>query len=133
MSEGITRNVVRSVSLMYRVRGAIMEVYKALGPGLLESIYEKALIYELESEGMVVETQKMVPIMYKGQMLDSELRLDLLVNDSIVIELKSVEELKPVHYKQLKTYMRLLGKKSGVLVNFNTDDIVNSTRTVTLS
>lgn len=109
-----------------------MEVYKELGPGLLESIYEKALIFELRSRGMTVESQVEVPITYKGQLLNSELRLDLIVNNSIIIELKSVDELKPVHYKQIKTYMKLLNKKDGILVNFNTDDIVDSTRSISL-
>ena len=112
--------------ITYEIRGAIYDVYKALGPGLLESVYEKALVYELEQRGLNVERQKQVPINYKGNILNSELRLDLLVEDSVIVELKSVEEMKKVFAKQLLTYLRLMNKKVGILVNFNTDDILGS-------
>ncbi len=110
----------------YQVRGAVYDVYKALGPGLLESVYEEALVFELEQRGLKVERQKQVPIVYKGSQLKTDLRLDLLVEDSVIVELKSVEEMKKVFSKQLLTYLRLMEKKVGLLVNFNTDNILNS-------
>lgn len=112
--------------ITYEVRGAIYDVYKELGPGLLESVYEEALVFEIEKRGLKVERQVQVPITYKGNVLKSELRLDLLVEDKVIVELKSVEEMKKVFSKQLLTYLRLMGKKVGLLVNFNTDDILNS-------
>lgn len=112
--------------ITYEIRGAIYDVYKALGPGLLESVYEEALVYELEQRGLNVERQKQVPINYKGNILNSELRLDLLVEDSVIVELKSVEEMKKVFAKQLLTYLRLMNKNVGILVNFNTDNILAS-------
>ena len=112
--------------ITYEIRGAIYDVYKALGPGLLESVYEEALVYELEQRNLVVERQKHVPIVYKGNVLKTELRLDLIVEDQVIVELKSVEELKKVFAKQLLTYLRLMNKKVGLLVNFNTNDIMTS-------
>ncbi len=112
--------------ITYEIRGAIYDVYKALGPGLLESVYEEALCYELEQRGLKVERQKQVPLVYKGNVLKTELRLDLIVEDLVIVELKSVEEMKKVFAKQLLTYLRLMGKKVGLLVNFNTDDILSS-------
>ncbi len=94
-------------------------VHSALGPGLLESIYEKALSHELELNGFHVETQIPVKILYRGIELGSELRLDLLVDHQVIIEVKSVMEVQPVHYKQLLTYMRLLDVKLGYLINFD--------------
>ena len=112
--------------ITYQIRGAIFEVYKTLGPGLLESVYEEALVFELRQRGLKVETQKLVPILYKGTVLQTELRLDMIVEDSVIVELKSVDEMKKVFSKQLLTYLRLLDKKVGLLVNFKTDDILNS-------
>ena len=116
--------------ITYEVRGAIYDVYKELGPGLLESVYEEALCFELEQRGLKVERQVQVPITYKGNVLKSELRLDLLVEDKVIVELKSVEEMKKVFSKQLLTYLRLMGKKVGLLVNFNTDDILTSIKRI---
>ena len=112
--------------ITYAVRGAIYDVYRELGPGLFESVYEEALVFELLHRGLNVERQRSVPINYKGNVLATELRLDLLVEDRIIIELKSVEEMKKVFAKQLLTYLRLTGKKIGLLVNFNTDNILTS-------
>ena len=112
--------------ITYEIRGAIYDVYKTLGPGLLESVYEEALVFELEQRGLKVERQKQVPIIYKGNLLKSELRLDLLVEDTVIVELKSVEEMKKVFSKQLLTYLRLMDEKLGLLVNFNTDNILQS-------
>lgn len=112
--------------LTYQIRGAIFDVYNSLGPGLLESVYEEALVFELQQRGLKVERQVQVPITYKGSVLNTELRLDLLVEDKVIVELKSVEEMKKVFSKQLLTYLRLMSKKVGLLVNFNTDDILTS-------
>ena len=109
--------------LTYLIRGAIFEVYNTLGPGLLESVYEEALCYELAIRGLHYERQKRVPLIYKGQELSSDLRLDILVEDQIVIELKAVEDLKAVFYKQLKTYLKLTNLKLGLLVNFSSNDM----------
>ena len=108
--------------LSYKIIGCAMEVYNTLGPGLLEAAYEKALIHELELNGLSVASQVPVEMNYKGVNLGEGLRLDLLVEDSIIIELKSVEELKPVHYKQLLTYLKLMDKRIGLLINFNIYD-----------
>lgn len=112
--------------ITYEIRGAIYDVYKELGPGLLESVYEEALVFEIEKRGLKVERPVQVPITYKGNVLKTELRLDLLVEDKVIVELKSVEEMKKVFSKQLLTYLRLMDKKLGLLVNFNTDDIMTS-------
>ena len=112
--------------LTYQIRGAIYDVYKALGPGLLESVYEEALAYELQQRGLMVERQKLVPIIYKENVLKTELRLDILVEGRVIVELKSVEEMKKVFYKQLLTYLRLMNLNVGILVNFNTDNILES-------
>ena len=116
--------------ITYEIRGAIYDVYKELGPGLLESVYEEALCFELEKRGLKVERQVEVPIHYKGNELKTPLRLDLLVEDKVIVELKSVEEMKPVFAKQLLTYLRLMDKRIGVLVNFNTEDILKSMKRI---
>ena len=110
--------------ITYQIRGAIYDVYKALGPGLLESVYEEAMVYELQKKGLKVERQLEVPIHYDGYILKTPLRLDLLVENRVVVELKSVKELQDVFFKQTRTYLRLLDLKVGILVNFNTDDIL---------
>lgn len=116
--------------ITYEIRGAVYDVYKELGPGLLESVYEEALCFELEQRGLTVERQVQVPIKYKGNVLKTELRLDLLVENQIIVELKSVEEMKKVFSKQLLTYLRLMNKKVGLLVNFNTEDILTSMKRI---
>ncbi len=108
--------------LIYEAIGACFEVYNELGPGLLESVYEKALRYELELRGLNVKSQVPVDIIYKGVSVGSDLRLDIIVEDTLIIELKSVESLLPVHFKQVRTYLRLLDKQVGLLVNFNEND-----------
>ena len=109
--------------LTYEIRGAIFDVYNELGPGLLESVYEEALVFELKERGLSVERQLEVPILYKGNELKTPLRLDLLIENQIIVELKSVEEMKPVFAKQLLTYLRLLDKRVGLLVNFSSNNI----------
>lgn len=116
--------------ITYEIRGAIYDVYKELGPGLLESVYEEALVFELEKRGLEVSRQVEVPIRYKGNELKTALRLDVLVEDQVIVELKSVEEMKPVFAKQLLTYLKLMDKRVGILVNFNTDDILKSMKRI---
>lgn len=110
--------------ISYQIRGAIYDVYKNLGPGLLESVYEEALTYELKKRDLKVERQLEVPIKYDGQLLKTALRLDMLVEDKVIIELKSVKDMQEVFFKQTRTYLRLMGLKLGILVNFNTNDIL---------
>ena len=109
--------------LTYEIRGAIFDVYNELGPGLLESVYEEALTFELQERGLEVARQLEVPIIYKENVLKTLLRLDLLVNNQVIVELKSVEDMKPVFAKQLLTYLRLMDKRVGLLVNFNISNI----------
>ncbi|MDZ4121238.1 MAG: GxxExxY protein, partial [Candidatus Cloacimonadaceae bacterium] len=103
----------------YKVRGACFSVYNTLGSGLLESAYERALIIELQDLGFTVKSQVSLDISYKKRVIDSAYRLDLLVEDCVIVEIKSVEHLQPVHHKQLITYLKLSGLKLGYLVNFN--------------
>ena len=109
--------------ITYQVRGAIFDVYNQLGPGLLESVYEEALVFEIQKRGLKVERQLDVPIIYKGNVLKSPLRIDLLVEDRIVVELKSVEEMRPLFWKQTLTYLRLKKLHVGLLVNFSSSCI----------
>lgn len=101
------------------VIGAAIEVHKCLGPGLLESIYEDCLKMELEQLGLHVETQVNVPVIYKGVDTKKHFRLDMLIEDEIVVELKAVDVLLPVHEVQLVTYLKLTDKRLGLLINFN--------------
>ena len=112
--------------ITYKIRGAIFNVYNELGPGLLESIYEAALCYQLKKDGLHVESQVPLKVMYDNHPLPVEYRIDLLVEDRVIIELKSVEEIKKLFHKQLLTYMKISGKHIGILVNFNTPDISKS-------
>jgi len=116
--------------ISYLVRGAIFKVYNNLGPGLFESVYESALFYELEKLELKVKKQVEIIINYEEIILDAAFRLDLLVEDKVIIELKSVEELAPIHYKQIATYLRLTNIKLGLLVNFNTLNIVNDIKRI---
>lgn len=116
--------------LSYRVIGCAMEVYNTLGPGLLESAYEKALMHELQQNGLSVTSQIPIEMNYKGINLGEGLRLDLLVENSLIIELKSAEELKPIHYKQLLTYLRLTNIRIGLLINFNVNDFRDGVKRV---
>lgn len=118
--------------ITYQIRGAIFDVYNELGPGLLESVYEEALVFELQQRGLHVERQLEVPIQYKGNKLKADLRLDIIVENRIIIELKSVEEIRPVFFKQLKTYLKLMGKSLGLLVNFGEYDMKDGIHRVIL-
>ena len=102
-----------------KIIGSGIEVHRALGPGLLESIYEECLCYELHQQGIKFERQKELPIHYKNVRLNSGYRIDLLVDNSLVIELKAVEYVLPVHKAQILSYMKLLNSKIGLLMNFN--------------
>lgn len=112
--------------ISYIVRGCIFKVFNNLGPGLLESAYEAALLYEIEKIGLNVKSQVALPMVYETVRVDIGYRLDLLIENKVIIELKSVEILLDVHHKQLITYLKLSGLKLGLLVNFNTDDISKS-------
>jgi GxxExxY protein len=116
--------------ISYLIRGAIFKVYNNLGPGLFESVYESALFYELTKLELKVQKQIEVIVSYEEIILDTAFRLDLLVEDKVIIELKSVEELAPIHYKQIATYLRLSNKKLGLLVNFNTLNILNDIKRI---
>jgi GxxExxY protein len=106
-------------ALSERVIGAAIEVHRELGPGLLESIYEQALCREMESSGILFERQAAIPVLYKGKPLECSLRLDLIVSQAIIVELKAVDILLPIHEAQLLSYLRLARKPLGLLVNFH--------------
>ena len=105
--------------LTQKVIAAAIEVHKELGPGLLESVYEYCLVEELSNMGLNVKSQVKLPIIYKGKTLNKEFYIDLLIEDKIVIELKAVEVILPVHEVQLVTYLKLADKRLGLLINFN--------------
>lgn len=107
--EGIAKTIVDSA----------YKVHKALGPGLLESVYQQCLVYELRKRALQVFTKVKVPIYYDGIKLDSDLQLDVLVENEIILELKAVNEFHPVHKAQLMTYLKLTNKRLGFLINFN--------------
>ena len=105
--------------LTYKIIGCAIEVHKQLGPGLLESVYQKFFIQELCLQNLAFVNQVMTPITYKGITLDADLRLDVLVEEFIIVELKSMDGILPVHEAQLLTYMKLLQKPKGILINFH--------------
>ncbi|SEQ16672.1 GxxExxY protein [Neolewinella agarilytica] len=106
-------------TISYDIRGAAFRVHSKLGPGLLESAYEACLVYELRKIGYKVESQKSLPLSYGEVYLDAGYRIDLLIDDLVIIELKSVKELQDIHTAQLLTYMRLSKVSLGLLMNFN--------------
>ena len=110
--------------LAYKIVGCAIEVHKNLGPGLLESVYEECLMEEIIESGMLVQSQVYIPIKYKGKDLGGKLKLDLLVNDLIVVELKAVEVLIPLYKAQLLSYLKLTGKPKGLIINFHCENIV---------
>jgi len=111
--------------LTYKIRGCIFEVFKELGPGLLESVYEAALIYELKQSGLSVQSQVPIPVSYKSIKFELGFRMDVLVENEVIIEIKSIECIHDVHKKQLLTYLKLTGRKIGILVNFNSAHLVD--------
>ncbi len=112
--------------ISYQCIGTAIEVHKNIGPGLLESTYENALAYDLRLMGFDVQQQVAMPFVYKEVKLDVGYRIDLLVNNKVIIEVKSVETLAPVHYAQLLTYLRLSNVKLGLLINFNAKTLKNN-------
>jgi GxxExxY protein len=112
--------------ISYKIRGAIFKVYNALGPGLLESAYEAVLAYELNKMGLDIKTQVPLPLIYEEVKLDVGYRIDILVENKVIIEIKSVEAISEVHHKQVLTYLKLSGLKLGLLANFNCEDIQKS-------
>ena len=110
-------NIIYS-DLSYEIMGAIFEVHKTLGPGFVESVYEKALIEEFTKRAIKVETQKVIDVIYKGKKIGNH-RLDLIVEDKVVVELKTVERFAPHHTAQLLSYLKASGYKLGILVNFS--------------
>ena len=116
--------------ISYIIRGCLFKVYNALGPGLLESAYQAALTYELRQAGLDVVCQLGLPFQYETIKLDVGYRIDILVNDKVIIEVKSVETLGDVHYKQVITYLKLSNRKLGLLVNFNTSKIEESIKRI---
>jgi len=102
-----------------KIIGVCINLHKTLGPGLLESVYENTLAYDLKEIGFDVKQKVTIPLIYKEVKIETGFRIDLLVNDKVIIELKSVEKLQPVHYAQTLTYLKLSGKKLGLLINFN--------------
>ena len=112
--------------ISYKIRGAIFKVYNQIGPGLLESVYEHLLAYELNKEGLNICRQVPLPVYYDNIKMDIGFRADIIVENKVIIELKSVEQLTPLHHKQLMTYLKITELKLGILVNFNTDDLNTS-------
>lgn len=109
---------------------AAIEIHRHLGPGLLEGIYGACMVYELRERGLTVITQQIIPVRYKKLVLDGAYRIDLLVEDAVIVELKSVETLLPVHSAQVLSYLRLTEKSVGLLINFNVDYLVKSVKRV---
>jgi GxxExxY protein len=116
--------------ISYDTRGAAFQVYNNIGPGLLESIYSVCLMEELSEKGLQVESEVQLPVIYKGKKLNKELKIDLLVEKALIIEIKSVEKLTALHYAQTLTYLRLSGLKLGLLINFNSTDMNKSIKRV---
>lgn len=110
-------------NISYKIIGCAYTVHSELGPGLLESSYETCLEYELLEKGLKVERQKPLPVIYKNIKLNAGYRIDLLIEEKIIIEIKSCETIAPVHEAQLLTYLKLADKKLGLLINFNVKDL----------
>jgi GxxExxY protein len=110
--------------------GAAIEVHKELGPGLLESAYEACLVFELVQRGLKVEKQKELPVVYKGIRVDCGYRIDVLVEDLVILELKSVEKLERIHEAQVISYLKLSGKNIGLLINFNVLQLVKGLKRI---
>jgi GxxExxY protein len=116
--------------ISHAIIGAAIEVHRVLGPGLLESVYEGALSFELRAKGFNVRQQQELPVKYKGVDLHGSFRMDILVNDLVIVEVKAVERLLSVHEAQLLTYLKLANKKLGLVLNFNSNTIRTSVRRV---
>jgi GxxExxY protein len=114
-----TESLVEEDKITEAIIGAAIDVHRELGPGLLESAYEACLAYELSTRGLKAIRQLQLPVVYRGMMLDCGYRIDLLVEDRVVVEVKAVERLDPIHQAQLLTYLRLSNHRVGLLINFN--------------
>lgn len=112
-----------SDELTYKIIGCAIEVHKHLGPGLLESVYEKCFVHELGLRGLHYQLQQKIPISYKDIYLDADLRFDVLVENLIIIELKSIDGILPIHEAVLLTYLKMLSKPKGIIINFNCTNI----------
>ena len=109
--------------LIYKVKGCCLDIHRVLGPGLFEKVYQTALVYELRQSGFNIKTEVKIPIIYKGVKIDEGFRADIIVNDNLIVELKAIESINPIHHIQLKTYMALSGIPMGLLFNFNTANL----------
>ncbi|WP_210150281.1 GxxExxY protein [Chryseobacterium scophthalmum] len=116
--------------LSYIIRRCIFNVYNTLGPGLLESVYQKILVYELQENGLNIKSELLLPVKYNDKLFDVNFRIDILVEDKVILELKSVKSIEDIHYKQLNTYLKLSNKKLGLLINFNTTNILDGIKRV---
>ena len=112
--------------LTYKIIGCAIEVHKHIGPGLLESVYEKCFIHELKLKGLHCKSQQKVPINYKGIDLDAELRYDVLIEDLVIVELKAMEGILPIHEAVVLSYMQMLEKPKGIIINFNSTNIFHN-------
>jgi GxxExxY protein len=119
-----TRSKLLHEELTEKIIGAAIEIHRALGPGLLESAYEECLCRELNLRGLAFQRQVPLPVEYKGVKLDCGYRIDLVVEEAVVLELKCVEHTLPVHEAQLLTYLKLTGKRVGIIINFNVATLV---------
>lgn len=111
--------MINENELSEKIIGFAIKVHSALGPGLLESAYEKALVFELNKNGFKTEAQVLIPIKYENIMIDEGFRADVIINRLVIVELKSVKKIEQIHLKQLLTYLKLSGMKLGLLINFN--------------
>jgi GxxExxY protein len=121
----VEQRILRHRELTERIVGGAIEVHRALGPGLLESVYEACLCHELQLRGLAHRRQVPVPLVYKGTPVAANLVIDVLVEDKVIVELKSVDKVLPVHDAQLLTYMKLTGTEVGLLINFNVPVLKN--------
>lgn len=118
--------------LTHEIIGAAIEVHRSLGPGLLESTYESCLAYELLTRGIPFRQQVELPVVYKGHLVECGYRIDLLVDDTVIMELKSVDRLDRIHHAQLMTYLKLAQKPVGLLINFNTKILTDGLKRIVL-
>ena len=122
MEDLLTKNVI----------GCAIEVHKNLGPGLLESTYESCLVYELQQTGLSIKSQIKLPIKYKNTTIDAGYRLDILIPEQLIIEIKTVDKLLPIHTAQLITYLKLSGIKTGLLINFNQVKLIEGIKRISV-
>jgi GxxExxY protein len=127
---GMTAGALRLDDLTESIIGGAIAVHRAMGPGLLESVYQKCMALELAAKGLQFEQQKMLPGHYRGVEIDCVFRADLIVQKRVLLELKSVARLEPVHIAQILTYLRVTGCEVGLLINFNVDLLKNGIRRV---